>query len=107
MLYDVHSLAHDLIDIKWHHLRIGFFYQSADASNHLTRPMAVPDDPLYGGVRFVEVGGFAIEPAQACLRVSDDGAKRLVDFVSNRGGQLAQASHAHDMRKLSPSVLNF
>jgi len=44
----------------------------------LTCPMAVPNDPLNGSVRFVEVGRFAIQPAQASLRVSDDGAKRLV-----------------------------
>jgi hypothetical protein len=60
VFYNAHCLAHDLIDIERHHLRIGPFNQRADASNYLTRPMAVPNDPLYGSVRFVEVGRFAI-----------------------------------------------
>src|SRR4029077_4553745 len=105
MIYNVYSLGHDLIDIEWRHLRIGLLNQSADASNYLTRPMAVPNDPLNGGVGFIEIGNFAIEPAQACLRVSDYGAKRLVDFVSNRGGQLPQARHTHHVREFRPGVL--
>jgi len=43
--------------------------------------LAVGEDPLEGRLRFLEIGGRAIDPAKARVGVHDDRQQRLVDFV--------------------------
>ena len=52
MLHKAQRLAQDLVEIKRRHFRVGVFRERTDAPNDLTRPSAVSDDPLEGGVRF-------------------------------------------------------
>ena len=73
--------------------------------NDLASSSRVSDDSLEVGARFREIGLLVIEPAQACLGVDSDGAQRLIDLVSDRGGQLTQAAHARDVRKVGPGLV--
>ena len=100
MLHQGQRLAQGLIEIKRRHFRLGLFRECSDAPNDLAGPSAVPDDSLQGGVHFGEIGLFVIEPGLTCLGVDEYGAERLIDLVSDRGGQLAQAGHAHHVRKV-------
>ena len=55
---------------------------------------------LHRAARLVEVGRLDGRATQAGLAVGDDGRQRLIDFVRDRGGKLAERRHARDMREL-------
>ncbi len=106
MLHESQGLAQDMsLRLMRRHFQVRLFRQRTDPPNDLTRPSAVPDNPLERGVRFLHVGRFPIEPAQACFGVEHDGTERLIDLVSDRGSQLTQAGHARRVSKVSPGFV--
>ena len=102
-----YCLFDHVIDIERHFSDVGLVRERADALEHLTRPIALVDDPPQGLARFAQVGSFAIEPAQASRGIGDDGGERLVHFVRDRGCQLAQGCDARGVRDLGLSIKQF
>ena len=45
-LHQAQRLINDVIDVERRLLSVGLFHERTDAPDHLTRPIAVPDDPL-------------------------------------------------------------
>ena len=100
MLHEADDLVDDFIDVERRFPIGGLVHERADALDHFARPIAVLDDRLQGAARFVQVGRVAVEPAQACGGVGDDGGERLVHFMGDRRGEFAQRRHARDMREV-------
>src|SRR5258708_20537892 len=80
------------------HMNIGFVGERPDPPDYLTRPIAVIDNTFRRASRSGEVRSSAIEPAQTSFGVGDDGGERLVHFMRDGGGQLAQGCYAHAIR---------
>src|SRR5260370_13514530 len=99
-LHQGDNLLDDVIEVERRRLRVGLFRERTDATDHLSRPLGALDDVLSGATRFVQVGSFAVEPAQASLGVGDDGGERLVYFMGDRCGQLAQGRRACGMGEI-------
>src|ERR1700693_5468706 len=99
-LHQRDGLPHDVIDVERHLLKAGLVRERPDAPDHLTRPIAVVDNPFHRAARGVQVGSLAVEPPQTGLAVGDDGGERLVHFMRDRGRQFAQGCYAHDMRQV-------
>ncbi len=62
-------------------------------------PIAIVYDPFHRAARSVQVGSFAVEPAQTGLGIGDDGCERLVHFMGDGGRQFAQCRHARYVRE--------
>src|SRR4029077_892862 len=83
----------------------GFFLEErADTTEHSTGAGAVLDNPLDRLASLFEVGRVCREPFYAGVPVGHDRGKRLIDFMRNRGSELA---HAQDLGKVGQFRLRF
>ena len=94
------SFLNGLVNVEAHLLGIGFLYERSNARDHLACPIAIADNAAHGVARFIEVWGRRGKPAQRGIGVCDDGGERLVDFMRNRRGHLAQSCHARNVGEL-------
>ena len=70
-----YHLVDHVIDIEPRLLDVGLVRERANALDHLTRPIAILDDPLAGRGALRPGRDFAVEPAQAGLGVGGDGGE--------------------------------
>src|SRR6202162_5540260 len=103
-LHQRDGLPHDVIDVERHLLKAGLVRERPDAPDHLTRPIAVVDNPFQRSARCVRVGSSAAEPAQTGLGVGDDTGERLVHFMGDRCRQFAQGCYARYVCELHLSI---
>ena len=82
-------LTDDLAEIERHLLDGRPFEQGAYSPNDLASVLAVLDDPLRCLHGLGNVGRRRRQPSHAGVPVGDDGGERLIDFVRDRAGQLA------------------
>src|SRR5882672_3267392 len=98
-LHQPDGLPDDVVDIEWHLLNVGFFREPPDAPDHLTRAIAVFDNPFHRATCSVQVGSSAVQPAQTGLRVGNDAGERLIHFMADGSCQFAQSRHARYVRE--------
>ena len=82
----------------------GLRRQRTNARDHIARPFSVTDNASGRFPRFVEVGRICRQPPQAGVAIYYYARKRLIDFMSNGGGQF---SHRHNPRNVSKLGLRF
>src|SRR4029453_16382847 len=92
-MYKREHLANDLIDVELDPVAAISLDHRPDASDHLNGAMAIIDDPLQGLSGFVEGGCRVCKPAQARIAIHHDRRQRLVDFMSDGGGDLTDSCH--------------
>jgi hypothetical protein len=99
MWWCVHFVLHDTLSVSLtmslqalgpaH--RIGLARQRPDPADHLAGAARAVVDALQGACMASGMSGpCAIEPATAAVSAAGDGRQRLVDFVRDRRGELAQ-----------------
>src|SRR3984957_18026455 len=93
-LHQGHDLPDDVIDVERDLLNVSLFRERPDAPDYLIRPIAVVYYPFDRAARCVQVRSLAIEPAQSSLCVGFDRGERLIQFVGDRGRQLAHRRDA-------------
>src|SRR5260370_29819274 len=98
-------LLDDFIDVEPGDLWIGVFGELADPAYDVTSPFGVPYYALHAGDRLFRLRHFASKPAQACLTIGSDGAKRLTDLMRNRGAHRPEGCHAGNMSNLRLRLL--
>src|SRR3977135_4224734 len=64
-----------------------------NAVDHRSRAKAVNGDPFQRRLRFIEIGGRAIKPAQARIGICDDPSQWLFDLVSDRSRHRVPGHH--------------
>ncbi len=69
------------------------------------RAVRVAEDPLGRRARLFETGQILAQPSQAGIAAADDAGQRLVDFMCDRSGELAEIGHPRDPDELSPRIM--
>src|SRR6266849_5239374 len=97
MLRQQDDLLNSLINIQLRFLCLGFLHERANSGDYLARPIPVADDALGSFSSLLEIGRLTHQPAQAGAAVGDNGGKRLINFMRDGGGHLAQRSDPRDV----------
>ena len=78
-----------MVDVQPLLARQRFLDHAADPANHLAGSLAVLDDTIERLLDLGEIRRLRSQPAQGRLSVGDDRGNRLVDFMGDRGRELA------------------
>ena len=81
--------ARHLADVEQLFLGRVLSRERAHAVDDLAGPLIVADDVLNGGPRFRQVGEIAGQQTAGGLRIGEDGAEWLVQFVGERAGDFS------------------
>ena len=94
------DLARGLVQIQRLERELPLAEQRTQPRDHIRGAVAIANGPPRGFARAVDVRRIGIQHPKARAGVGDDARERLVDLMSDRGGQRAQGRDPRHMREL-------
>ena len=106
-LHQGDDFARQEVEIEAALFGLALFHHGPHPIDHLACAMVVLADVRQDGPQFVKVRRRILQKQLRCLGVAQDGAKRLVQFVRERGGKLPHGGDAGNVSQLVALLLEF
>jgi hypothetical protein len=88
---EITNLSNHAIDGREVPLVYGLPKQCANATDHISGAIRIPNDAFDCPVRTVDVRRFSGQPALACMRIGNDSRERLIDLMRDGSRKFCQA----------------